>query len=106
LPRTKGGAPAPGPVVRKIVDASQDFHDKIVGGRKPSMKFPLHSLSKVCCAPKKGRFEMAGKKENRTLPVARAITFAWVRAFAKDDLDFMIDRYLPGKLEQAGNFLP
>jgi DNA topoisomerase-6 subunit A len=76
LPRTKGGAPAPGPVVRKIVDASRDIHDKIVGGRKPSMKFPLRSLSNVRYAPKKGHFEMAGKKKERTLAVATVKTFA------------------------------
>ena len=40
------------------------------------MRFPLRSLSNVRYTPKKGYFEMAGKKKERTLTVATVKTFA------------------------------
>jgi DNA topoisomerase-6 subunit A len=73
LPKAKATA---SPVVRKIVASTQDIHRKIVAGRKPSMKFPLRSLSNVRYAPKKGHFEMVGKKKERTLTVSTVKSFA------------------------------
>ncbi len=64
------------PVVGKIVSSAQEMHGKIIGGRKPSMKFPLRSLSNVRYTPKKGYFEMVGKKKERTLTVSTVKTFA------------------------------
>ncbi len=64
------------PVVSKITGSAREIHDKIVAGRKPSMKFPLRSLSNVRYTPKKGHFEMAGKKKERTLTVSTVKTFA------------------------------
>jgi len=64
------------PAVGKIVSSAQEIHDKIVAGRKPSMKFPLRSLSNVRYAEKKGHFEMVGKKKERTLTVSTVKTFA------------------------------
>jgi DNA topoisomerase-6 subunit A len=63
-------------VVEKIVGSARDMQHKIVGGRKPSMKFPLRSLSNVRYTPKKGYFEMLGKKKERTLTVSTVKTFA------------------------------
>ena len=40
------------------------------------MRFPLRSLSNVRYTPKKGYFEMAGKKKERTLTVSTVKTFA------------------------------
>jgi len=52
------------------------IHDKIVAGRKPSMKFPLRSLSNVRYSPRKGHFEMVGKNKERTLTVSTVKSFA------------------------------
>lgn len=63
-------------VTRQIVGSAQEMHDKIVGGRKPEMKFPLRNLSNVRYSPRKGHFEMAGRKKERTLTVSTVKTFA------------------------------
>jgi DNA topoisomerase-6 subunit A len=73
LARAKAAA---SPIVDKIVGSAQDIHGKIVAGRKPSMKFPLRSLSNVRYTPKKGHFEMVGRKKERTLTVSTVKTFA------------------------------
>jgi DNA topoisomerase VI subunit A len=73
LPRAKAAAEH---VVAKIVDSSRDIHGKIVGGTKPSMEFPLRSLSNVRYTPKKGHFEMVGKKKERSLTVSTVKTYA------------------------------
>lgn len=64
------------PVVTKIVNSAEEIHAKIVAGKKPSMRFPLRSLSNVRYTPKKGHFEMVGKKKERTLTVSTVKTFA------------------------------
>jgi DNA topoisomerase-6 subunit A len=64
------------PVVRQITTSATDIHKKIVAGRKPSMRFPLRSLSNVRYAPKRGYFEMVGKTKERTLTVSTVKTFA------------------------------
>jgi DNA topoisomerase-6 subunit A len=73
LPRAKA---ASSPVVDRIVDSGREIHTRIVGGRKPSMKFPLRSLSNVRYTPRKGHFELKGKKKERTLTVSTVKTFA------------------------------
>jgi DNA topoisomerase-6 subunit A len=73
LAKAKGTA---NPVIEKILGSAQDMHDRIVGGKKPSMKFPLRSLANVRYTPKKGHFEMLGKKKERTLTVSTVKTFA------------------------------
>jgi len=73
LPRSR---PAATPVVGKIVDSAAEIQGRILVGRKPSMKFPLRSLSNVRYTPRKGHFEMAGKKKERTLTVSTVKTFA------------------------------
>ena len=73
MPRSRASA---SPVVDKIVDSTKDIHGKILARRKPSMKFPLRSLSNVRYTPKKGHFEMLGKKKERTLTVSTVKSFA------------------------------
>ncbi len=73
MPKAKA---ASNPVVGRIVDSSRDIHTRIVKGRKPSMRFPLRSLSNVRYTPRKGYFEMAGKTKERTLSVSTVKTFA------------------------------
>lgn len=64
------------PVVTRIVNSAAEIHAKIVAGKKPSMRFPLRSLSNVRYTPKKGHFEMLGKKKERTLTVSTVKSFA------------------------------
>jgi DNA topoisomerase-6 subunit A len=66
----------PDPVIRQITTSTGEIHKKIVGGHKPSMRFPLRSLTNVRYAPKKGYFEMAGRTKERTLTVSTVKTFA------------------------------
>lgn len=73
MARAKAAASA---IVDKIIGSAQEIHGKIVAGRKPSMKFPLRSLSNVRYTVKKGHFEMAGKKKERALTVSTVKTFA------------------------------
>jgi DNA topoisomerase VI subunit A len=73
LPRGRTGTES---VLARIVDSASQIHDKIVAGGKPSMRFPLRSLSNVRYAPAKGHFEMVGKKKERTLTVSTVKSFA------------------------------
>src|SRR5262245_3468250 len=62
--------------VRKIKEQASDVHKKILKGQKPTLKFPLRSLSNVKYDPKAGYFEMRGRKKERTLTVSTVKTFA------------------------------
>ncbi len=62
--------------ITKIKTQASDVHNKILRGRSPSMKFPLRALSNVKYDPKKGYFEMRGKRKERTLTVGTVKTFA------------------------------
>src|SRR5881296_3504118 len=62
--------------VKKIESTAEEVHRKILKGQKPSMKFPLRSLSNVKYDPKAGYFEMRGRKKERTLTVSTVKTFA------------------------------
>jgi len=73
LPRAKASAER---VVAKIVNSGRDIHGKIVGGKTPSMKFPLRPLSNVRVTPKKGYPEMVEKNKEQTLTVSTVRTFA------------------------------
>ena len=57
--------PAAGnPVVKQIVSSASEIRDRIVARRKPSLKFPLRSLSNVRYSARKGHFEMLGKSQD------------------------------------------
>jgi DNA topoisomerase-6 subunit A len=56
--------------------AANNVYEKITSGRKPSMAFPLRSLSNVKYDPKEGFFQLCGKKKERTLTVSTCKTFA------------------------------
>src|SRR2546422_11558670 len=62
--------------VEKIKGHAEDVHHKILKKQKPSLKFPLRSLSNVKYDPKAGHFEMRGRKKERTLTVSTVKTFA------------------------------
>lgn len=61
---------------KAIVDAAAQIQQKIIKGASPSMAFPLRSLANVTYRPRKGYFELQGKKKVRTLTVNTVKTFA------------------------------
>jgi DNA topoisomerase-6 subunit A len=63
-------------VLNAIQTSARDIHGKIMAHRKPTMKFPVRSLSNVRYHPQRGFFEMAGQKKERTLTVNTVKTFA------------------------------
>ena len=63
-------------IVKKIKIEATRIKSSILKGSKPSMKFPLRSLSNVTYRPKSGFFEMRGRKKERTLTVNTVKTFA------------------------------
>src|SRR5678815_3579079 len=62
--------------VDKIKGQAEEVRQKILKKQKPSMKFPLRSLSNVKYDPKQGYLEMRGRKKERTLTVSTVKTFA------------------------------
>jgi DNA topoisomerase-6 subunit A len=63
-------------VTKKIKGTAEEVHRDILKRRKPTLKFPLRSLSNVKYDPKAGHFEMRGRKKERTLTVSTVKTFA------------------------------
>jgi DNA topoisomerase-6 subunit A len=61
---------------KMIQSEASTIHRKILSGKKPSMKFPIRSLSNVRYRPKVGFFELKGRKKERTLTVGTVKTFA------------------------------
>ena len=64
------------PVLQSIQSSAQEIKTKIMARKKPTMKFPVRSLSNVKYHPQKGFFEIAGQKKERTLTVNTVKTFA------------------------------
>ena len=62
--------------VRRIEKTAEDVRTTILKKRKPTMKFPMRSLSNVRYDPKTGHFQMRGKKKERALTVSTVKTFA------------------------------
>src|SRR5436309_7778441 len=62
--------------VKKIEKTAEEIRQAILKHQKPSLKFPLRSLSNVRYDPKSGHFEMRGRKKERTLTVSTVKTFA------------------------------
>jgi len=63
-------------VVKRIKDEAGRVKTSILGGKKPTMRFPLRSLANVKYRPDRGFFEMKGQKKERTLTVNTVKTFA------------------------------
>src|SRR5260221_9876035 len=62
--------------LKRIEKTAGEVHKTILKRQKPSLKFPLRSLSNVKYDPKAGHFEMRGRKKERTLTVSTVKTFA------------------------------
>jgi DNA topoisomerase-6 subunit A len=63
-------------VLSAIKNSALDIKKKILARKKPTMKFPVRSLSNVKYHPDRGFFEIAGQKKERTLTVNTVKTFA------------------------------
>ena len=62
--------------LKKIEESASTIHSKITKKQKPSMSFPIRSLSNVKYIPKRGFLELIGQKKSRTLTVNTVKTFA------------------------------
>jgi len=60
----------------QIKDTAASVRNKIQKKSKPTLAFPLRSLSNVNYHPKQGFFQLKGKKKVRTLTVGTVKTFA------------------------------
>jgi DNA topoisomerase VI subunit A len=63
-------------VLGAIQASAAEIRDKIVARKRPTMKFPVRSLTNVRYRPQRGFFEIAGQKKVRTLTVSTVKTFA------------------------------
>ncbi len=63
-------------LLKQIEQEAKAIRDKILKQQKPTMRFPLRSLSNVKFDAKVGYFEMGRKTKERTLAVATVKTFA------------------------------
>lgn len=90
-----------GAASRKIVDVATDIHADIVKKhKKPSMTFPIRSLSNVKYDAKQGHFEILGKKATRTLSYNTVKTFAQsMRLLATTKNDLLDRNDIAGKRE-------
>ncbi|MDH3217232.1 MAG: DNA topoisomerase IV subunit A [Candidatus Krumholzibacteria bacterium] len=77
-------------VTKKIRAEATRIKGTILKGKKPAMKFPLRSLTNVRYQPRRGYFEMRGRRKERTLTVNTVKTFAQtlrMMALSKELLD-------------------
>ncbi len=64
------------PVVKKIKDQAKSIEKIALTGGKPTLKFPVRSLSNVRYDPKRGHFAMKAGRKERTLSVSTVKGFA------------------------------
>src|SRR5437867_4762644 len=79
MAKKKARKPAPAAskeVLTAIKTSARDIHRKIVARKKPTMKFPVRSLTNVKYHAQRGFFEMAGQRKERALTVNTVKTFA------------------------------
>jgi len=87
MPSKTTSKPSASSVARKIRAEARGIRTKILQRKTPAMKFPVRSLSNVVYRPKKGHFEIKGRKKERTLTVGTVKTFAQtlrMMAFSKE----------------------
>lgn len=86
--------------VARIDNVAGEVYGDIQRTRKPQMRFPIRALSNVKYDPKKGFFEMSGKKATRTLTYNTVKTFAQsVRLLAVTKNDLLLKNDIAGKRE-------
>ena len=80
--------------------AERVYQDVVKRGKKPTMKFPIRSLSNVKYDPKRGHFEILGKEVTRTLSYTTVKTFAQsMRLLATTKNDLLDQDDIAGKRE-------
>lgn len=80
--------------------AAEIYGDIVKKKRKPTMSFPVRSLSNVKYDPKKGHFEIKGKRSIRTLSYNTVKTFAQsMRLLATTKNDLLDKNDIAGKRE-------
>ena len=86
---------------RRIQEVAKTIHDDITRkNKKPSMSFPIRSLSNVKYDAKQGHFEMMGKTSTRTLSYNTVKTFAQsMRLLATTKKDLLDRDDIAGKRE-------
>jgi DNA topoisomerase VI subunit A len=102
----KTTATGPGAVSReeaakRIVELTKSIYNDIVKRRrKPSMKFPIRSLSNVKYDTRRGHFEIRGKQSTRTLSYNTVKTFAQsMRLLSTTKRDLLDRNDIAGKRE-------
>jgi DNA topoisomerase-6 subunit A len=63
-------------ISKRIKTEALKIEEKILAGKKPSLKFPIRSLANVRYRPRVGYFELKGRSKERTLTVGTVKTFA------------------------------
>jgi DNA topoisomerase-6 subunit A len=74
------------PAMKGLIMQAQDIHSEIKGGRRPSLRVPIRSLSNVSFSLRKGFFTIGKKVSKRTLSYQTIKPFAQtvrMMAFAK-----------------------
>ena len=74
------------PAMKGLIVQAQDIHGEITGGRRPSLRVPIRSLSNVTFSSSKGFFTIGKKVSKRTLSYQTIKPFAQtvrMMAFAK-----------------------
>jgi len=74
------------PATKSLVSQAKEIHDEIKGGRRPSLRVPVRSLSNVSFSARKGFFTIGKKVSKRTLSYQTVKPFAQsvrMMAFAK-----------------------
>src|SRR6185295_8370734 len=105
--KTKGPRELTGPqavskkaAVARIDTVATEVDGDIQRTLKPEMSFPIRALSNVKYDPKKGFFEMIGKRATRTLTYNTVKTFAQsVRLLAVTKNDLLLKNDIAGKRE-------
>src|SRR3989449_5783883 len=103
----------PSATVKKIESTAEEVRRTILKRQKPRLRFPLRSLSNVKYDPKKGHFEMRGRKKERTLTVSTVKTFAQTlrmmalskELVAQDDIATKREAYYVSKNWEDARFL-
>ena len=85
---------------RRIAETAEAIRTAILRGRKPSMSFPVRSLSNVKYDAKRGHFEILDRKSTRTLSYNTVKTFAQsMRLLATTKNDLLDRNDIAGKRE-------
>ena len=87
--------PSRSPAMKGLVVQAEGIYGEIKGGRRPSMRIPIRSLTNVSFSPRKGFFTIGDKVSKRTLSYQTVKPFAWMAAPVAG---FLLTRHWRGAL--------